>query len=176
MRLPDDIRTAIRDRIWRKADELGWNCLTDTDRSHYYGRWTTDSEIGGQLAHFMDPRKVRVYIKDTLLKPYERERLLANQDQVWLSLGLPAAGGDVVQTYIKPHGCRLSDGKVVCWGNSRDWKLVLMAVFERARMCHDGVPYGAVLFETGPTSAEATRTLVRDAGSRLGLKQLVWPD
>ena len=69
-RIPDDVRDRLRNIVWSRADELGWSSLTDGDRASHYERWTRDKEIGGILAHYMDPRKVRVYIKDSLLKPY----------------------------------------------------------------------------------------------------------
>ena len=37
----------------------------------------------------MDARKVRVYIKDSLLKPYERARLSGTEQQILGRLGIP---------------------------------------------------------------------------------------
>lgn len=175
MKMPEDIRDGIRDRIWRTADELGWSFLTDSDRSRYYEQWTRDPAIGGQLAHFMDPRKVRVYIKDSLLKPYERAKLLDNEDEIWRQLD-QSRPTEVAESFIKPHGRRLEDGRIVCWGKSRDWKLILMAVFERARSSHGALPFGAVLLETGQTSEEQKRAIVKDAAARLGVEKLAWID
>ena len=121
----------------------------------------------------MDARKVRVYIKDSLLKPYERARLLENEDAIWRLLGI-SAPTTFSETYIKPHGPRLDDGKVVCWGKSRDWKLILMAVFERGEARQDFSAFGAVLLETGPTAEKHKRSLVLSAAKRLGLEKLVW--
>jgi len=175
MRMPEEIRDGLRDKLWSTADDLGWASLNDAERSRYYERWTKDPSIGGQLAHFMDPRKVRVYIKDSLIKPYERARLLASEAEIWRALEMapPAAAAE---TFIKPHGCRLEDGRIICWGKSRDWKLVLMAVFERGRSRHEARPFGAVLLETGRTPNEQARSLVRDAASRLGIEKLAWLD
>jgi hypothetical protein len=173
MMIPEAIRDGIRDKIWAVADELGWSTIGDSERSRYYELWTRDQTIGGQLAHFMDPRKVRVYIKDSLLKPYERARLLETEGQIWRSLGL-SPPTSVSESYIKPHGRRLGDGRVICWGKSRDWKLVLMAVFERGRTSHEASPFGAVLLETGQTSETRKRALVKDAAARLGIQQMAW--
>jgi hypothetical protein len=175
MRIPEEIRDGLRDKLWTSADELGWAALNDSERSRLYEKWTRDSSVGGQLAHFMDPRKVRVYIKDSLIKPYERARLLASEAEIWRALDM-APPKAAAETFIKPHGCRLEDGRVICWGKSRDWKLILMAVFERGRSQHEGKPFGAVLLETGKTPSAASRKLVRDAGSRLGLEKIVWLD
>ena len=37
-----------------------------------YEQWTKDESIGGVLSNYVDTRRVRVYIKDTLLKDYVR--------------------------------------------------------------------------------------------------------
>lgn len=173
--VPEQIRNDLRDKLWGLADELGWSALSDADRSRIYEQWTRDLTIGGQIAHFMDPRKVRVYIKDSLVKPYERARLLASQAQIWHALGL-AAPTIVAATFIKPHGCKLEDGKIICWGKSRDWKLILMAAFERSRAESNGRPFGVVLVETGKTSNTSTRDIVRQASLCLGIEKIYWLD
>lgn len=175
MIMPEAIRDAIRAKLWATAEHLGWSSLSDAERSEYYERWTKDATIGGQLAHFMDPRKVRVYIKDSLLKPYERSRLLETEAEVWRALDLPLPENHA-HAYIKPHGRRLVDGKVICWGKSRDWKLILMAVFERSRASSDHSAHAAVLIETGQTAKKARRQLVCDAAQRLGIAHLKWLD
>lgn len=173
MMIPENIRNNIRDKIWAAAEDLGWSTMGDIERSRYYELWTRDQTIGGLLAHFMDPRKVRVYIKDSLLKSYEQTRLLETEEQIWRSLGL-SPSQMVSASYIKPHGRRLDDGKVICWGNSRDWKLILMAVFERGQSRHDASPFAAVLLETGQTAESRKRALVRKAATKLGISEMVW--
>ena len=174
-RMPDAIRERLRQTLWSTADEIGWSSLNDSERSRYYEKWTKDTMIGGQLAHLMDARKVRVYIKDSLIKPYERARLLASEAAIWDALDmLPPTAAE--ETFIKPHGCRLGDGRIICWGKSRDWKLVLMAVFERAWSRHEALPFGAILLETGKTRGGAARSLVREAAVRLGITKLAWLD
>ena len=173
MMTPERIRDKIRIRLWAEADSLSWSTLSDTERARHYEFWTRDPEIGGQLGHFMDPRKVRVYIKDSLIKPYERERLSSLEGDVWRLLSYPDPGPSV-EDYIKPHGRRLHDGKIVCWGNSRDWKLILMAVFERSHARPESEPFGAVLLESGRTSDEHQRELIGEVASRLGIQNLAW--
>lgn len=172
-KIPTNIRDAIKDRLWALCDDLGWMALPDTERAQYYEQWTKDSSIGGQLAHLMDPRAVRVYIKDTLVKPYIRERLLENEGEAWRLLGL--CDTDVaVHSYIKPHGRRLQDGRVISWGRSREWKAVLMAVFERGHEFPVYSTFGAVLVENGNTEAPRSRALIRDAATRLGIERIAW--
>jgi hypothetical protein len=173
MNIPDDARDRVRDLLWSRASELGWSELADTERSKYYERWTRDLRIGGVLAHYMDPRKVRVYIKDSLLKPYERARVSGTEQQVLYNLGVYAEVG-VAQRYIKPHGLRFDDGRIISWGKSRDWKLILMAMHERATLSTGSSPFAVVLLESGKTSDVATRMMVRDAGQKLGITRLEW--
>jgi hypothetical protein len=107
MIIPEAIRDGIRSPLWAAADDLGWSSLSDAERAKYYELWTKDPAVGGQLAHFMDPRKVRVYIKDSLLKPYERARLSSSEGEIWCLLGLPSPS-EIAKIFIKPRGggCR----------------------------------------------------------------------
>jgi hypothetical protein len=171
--IPMPVRDALRDKLWAQCDDLGWMSLPDTERARYYELWTRDASIGGQLAQVMDARKVRVYIKDSLVKPYVRARLSLNEAEVWRLLGLTNLDR-VAQIFIKPHGRRLIDGRVIGWGRSRDWKSVLMAVFERGRAQNSFSSFGVVLLESGKTEADRMRALVRDAAQRLGIDKLAW--
>jgi hypothetical protein len=175
MRIPDDVRDRLRDEIWSRADKLGWSALNDAERARRYEQWSRDPDIGGTLAHYMDARKVRVYIKDSLLKPYERARLSGTEQEILGRLGIPGES-KVADRYIKPHGIAFADGRIVSWGNSRDWKLVLMAMFERAASRPGSSAFGAVLVENGKTSDPAIRDMVRDAAGRLGIERMEWID
>lgn len=175
MRIPDNVRDRLRELIWSRADEVGWSELSDGERARLYEQWTRDVRIGDELGHYMDPRKVRVYIKDSLLKPYVRARLSGTEQQILQRLGVPADNG-VDQRYIKPHGIRFTDGRIISWGNSRDWKLVAMAMYERATLSPGASSFGMVLLENGKTAMAATRRIVREAATRLGIERLEWID
>lgn len=176
MAVPKEIRDKIRQKIWDKADEMGWPGLSDLDRAVWYENWSKDKDIGGVLAHFMDARKVRVYIKDSLLKPYSRTRLEESAGKILLAVDLDQDKVGVREVYNKPHGRLLIDGKIVCWGNSRDWKLILISVFERAYRLQSGIPYAAVLIESGQTMNDGTRKMIVEMGNKLGLERVVWMD
>lgn len=175
MRLPDDVRDRIRDLLWERATNLGWSGLADTERSRYYEQWTREAAIGGTMAHYMDPRKVRVYIKDSLLKPYERARVSGTEQEILAVLDV-APTLEVMQRYIKPHGLRFVDGQIIAWGKSRDWKLILMAMYERAALTHGATSFGTVLLESGNTAGDSMRILVRGAAARLGITRVEWID
>ncbi len=174
--VPKDIRGQIQNRIWSKADELEWPKCSDLEHAMWYENWAKDKDVGGVLAHFMDPRKVRVYIKDSLLKPYQRTRLEDGLGRVLIVLDLAPETVVFVRAFNKPHGRVLLDGKVICWGNSRDWKAVLLSVFERAYRVEAATPFAAVFFETGKTVEQGMKEMVLDASKRLGIDRIRWLD
>jgi hypothetical protein len=53
---------------------------------------------------------------------------------------------------------------------------VLMAMFERAASTPGSSAFGTVLLENGKTGDTATRKLVRDAATRLGVERMEWID
>lgn len=174
-KIPDDVRDRMRKLISARAKDLGWHELNDAERSKHYEQWTSDKDVGEKLAHYMDPRKVRVYIKDSLLKPYERARLSGTEKEIMKRLGVQE-GDEVDERYIKPHGVKFADGRIVSWGNSRDWKSVTMAMFERAALSPGSTAFGMVLLENGKTAEAKTRKIVRDAARKLGIEKLEWID
>ena len=175
MKLPDDVRDRIRDMLWERANYLDWSNLSDVERSRYYEQWTRETAIGGTLGHYMDPRKVRVYIKDSLLKPYEHARMSGTEQDILAVLDVDPAR-EVVHRYIKPHGLRFFDGRIIAWGKSRDWKLILMAMYERTALNHGVLAFGTVLLESGNTADDSARILVRGAATRLGIARVEWID
>jgi hypothetical protein len=123
----------------------------------------------------MDPRKVRVYIKDSLLKPFERARMSGTEQDILAVLDVDPTL-EVAHRYIKPHGLRFVDGQIIAWGKSRDWKLILMAMFERTALNPGASSFGTALLESGNTADDRTRILVREAAMRLGIARVEWID
>jgi hypothetical protein len=160
-------------RLANIADESGWLALSAVAKSRFYSNWTKEPTIGGRLARYLEPGEVRHYIKDALMKPYCRERR-GDPRPVLPLLGIPA-DASLRRTFIKPHGCELEDGRVVCWGRANTWKLVLMAVHERSFEQDGAIPHGAVLTQAASQfAAEPSRTVVKAAADKLGLQRLVW--
>lgn len=173
MRVPVSVRNEIKEHLWAEADRLNWSALSATDKSRYYSVWTETESVGGRLGQYMDPRKVRVYIKDTLLKSYTRETS-ANPARVFRVLGIDE-GAEVSATFIKPHGCLLSDGRQIAWSKAADWKVTLMALHERA--FGNSEPFAAVLTESSARfGMETQRAVVESAAEKIGIKRLVWLD
>ena len=174
MSIPENVRAEIRDKLWKEADSLGWANLSASQKARQYTMWTETSDLGGRLAAFMDPRQVRVYIKDTLLKAYTRERM-ADATRIFRLLNIPR-NAHSSDSYIKPHGRRLLDGRIIVWSRASDWKLALMAAHERAFET-GGRPYAVVMFEAaGKYSDPMSKAVVEDAARKLNISNLLWVD
>lgn len=173
MRVPAGIRREVKERLWAEADRLNWPALSTADKSRYYTMWTETADIGGRLGQYMDPRKVRVFIKDTLLKSYTRE-ISANPARVFRVLNI-VENTATVATFVKPHGCLLSNGRQIAWSKASEWKATLMALHERT--FEKGEPYAVVLTEAGAKfELPSQRAVVESAADKLGIKRLVWLD
>lgn len=175
MKVPDAAYRRIKQRLWAVADQRNWPTLSDQQKSTLYEEWLRDENVGGVLSRYLNTGSVRVYIKDTIMKPYGRERI-KDFPPILKLLGLPA-DARVTETYIKPHGRRLADGKVICWGLARDWKAILFAAFERAFVAGPGTPFAAVImFPTGKSQQPEYRQMIQTAAEKLGVTRLVWYD
>jgi hypothetical protein len=174
MKIPEQLFANIRDRLWTQGDQKGWLSLSDTQKSALYEQWIADEEVGGVLSRFLDKANIRVYLKDTVMKPYVRERT-KEAKPILRAVGL--TGDEVVaEDYIKPHGRLLFDRRVVCWGLAKDWKSVLLAAYERAYR-NLGKPYAAVLLRSvGKMAQPSEQRMVEDLASRLGIEKVVWFD
>ncbi|MED3501525.1 hypothetical protein P4479_24185 [Brevibacillus agri] len=73
-RVPDTIRNEILDRIYELADREGYLTNNRVDNAVFMERLLTNPDIGGTLEAFMPKEKVRVYIKDSMLNRYAKDR------------------------------------------------------------------------------------------------------
>lgn len=173
--MPERTFIKLKGLLWEEADEAGWTTLTDQHKSALYEKWIRRKDVGGVLSRYPDFPSVRVYIKDTVMKPYGRERL-KDAAPILDVLGLEV---DAVERerFIKPHGRILFDGKTVSWEPAKNWKSVALSVFERAYRNPPSRPYAAVLMEPEGTMKQASeRKLVESVAEKLGVEHLVWMD
>ena len=75
MKIPDKTYQRIKDKLWGLADDLNWPTLSNPQKSALFEDWLRDDQIGGVLSRYLDTGSVRVYLKDTIMKPYARERI-----------------------------------------------------------------------------------------------------
>lgn len=175
VRIPDAIRKGLRQKLWALADTLDWPRLDWYEKSAQYEAWTREQDVGGLLANYMDQRQIRVYIKDTIMKGYVRSRQ-ATTVRPFAALGLEV-DADAAETWERPHGRRLKDGRVIIWGNADDWKLVLTAVHERSWGVVGARPFAAVLMSSvGKYAESGARAMVQDAANKLQIERLIWLD
>lgn len=173
MRIPDHIRRELRERLWKVGDELRWGGLTWVEKSPWYETWTKDPTIGGVLTHYMDRGQVRVYIKDTIMKGYVRSRQ-ADPALPLRSLGVDA-NTPIAESFERPHGRRLADGRLIIWGPAEEWKLVVTALHERSFRASGTRPYAALLLAAvGRFHERPRREMVEDAATKLGIERVVW--
>jgi hypothetical protein len=171
--LPRPVKQQVQATLRRSADALGWSGMTVIEKAKQYGIWTEDPEIGGVLAGYIDPRNVRTYIKDTLMKPLARARM---SDDVRIRRMFGLENAERLESFERPHGLIIAPNLVICWGLADDWKLHLMAVHERAYL-RDAERFGVVLmpplirYHTGES-----RRVIEDAGRRLGIQHIRWLD
>jgi hypothetical protein len=154
---------------------MGWDRLSGGERSSAYGRWTDDPEIGGVLGRYLKKGEIRVYIKDTLLKPYTRSR--RSDPRSYLKMAGLTTIAEFIETRIKPHGVLLEDGTMLVWANARDWKAALAALhewsFERVDVARRIVVLEAA---AGKFQEAKIRRLVADAARRLDVEPPIWRD
>ncbi len=173
MSIPDQIKKGLMEKLWRAAGELGWEHLSPGAKTVHYDSWARDPEIGGVLERYMDRRHVRAFLKDGVLKRYSAAKK-AVPDRPLRVLGL-IGGASVAATHIKPHGCTMSDGRVVVWGRALHWKALLMALYERTYERSDLSPHGVVFLNaTGRFADVRTRAMVDQAADLLGIERTIW--
>jgi len=173
VRIPDDVRETVYDKVRADAEELDWMALPAQEKSRLYSSWAQDAEVGTVLLGFMSMSQVHRYIKDTLIKTYAQNKISDPATALPL-LGLPPNTPQKKQ-YIKPPGVLLDDRRVIAWSIAKDWKTTLFAVYERAYEVKRATPHAAVLFGAEGRFADTQyRTMVHDAATRLGIANVVW--
>lgn len=178
MSIPNNVREKLWSKMWGLADQIGWADLSLVDKNKYYLNWTRDPKIGGVIAQFIEKERVRVYLKDRIMKEYTRARKSdpTRAARIRDSLGIDESI-NAVKTYDKPPGQELVDGRVICWGKANNWKTILMALHERVYARRGIRPFAAVLTQaSGRFQDSRTRSLVEDAARKLAVEKVVWLD
>lgn len=174
-KIPQNIKDDICTRVWAEADMVNWLRLGDVEKSRQYEKWMIDANVGEVIGQFLDQRNIRVYLKDSVMKPYGRERT-KGVGAIFHVLNIPE--GEVSRLeWIKPHGRLLYDQRCICWGPAKDWKSVLLSVYERAYRNPGAKPHAAVfLGPLGSMAQKSEQKLVATVAVKLGLEKIVWGD
>ena len=173
MAIPEEVRKIVYERVWAEADSIGWNGLTITEKTEQYRNWALSDEVGGVLSKYMDVERVHPYIKDSIIKAYSRSTSLSINKALCLA-GIKDSDNSPVEEYIKPFGVRLSDRNIILWGRAVDWKIVLLAMFERT-YGNDYTPKCAILTNCfGKFDTKLFENLITTAAGKLGIESIVF--
>ena len=123
-----DIKKSVTHRVHRMADEVDWSHLTIPERSKLYEFWTADPQVGGLLNEVMDPERVRVYLKDTIMKNYARSR---RPEILPLLRSMSMPCDPVLQEYIKPVAVLCDHRYLYTLTVAKEWKISIMSAYER---------------------------------------------
>lgn len=180
--IPEELRRQVIATVYRRADELDWDGLTQRDRTMWYSRWLDEEPIGGVLTRFMPRERVRGWLKDVPMKHYTRARAGLGPYASLASRRLP--GPESIARQVlgpswslvegtlaeKPNRCRVRDGDrhhLMIWGPPANLSALVWAGINAVV---DRVPSPVVVVTTPQgqrlTEAEKLRhvTLGRQAG------------
>jgi hypothetical protein len=139
--VPDELRKQVIAEVYRRADELDWDGLSQVQRSTWYDRWLDEVHIGGVLTRFMSRERARRWLKDVPMKHYARARSGIGPYASLATRRLPDAG-DVARAAFggtwcvvgsvsdKPNRCVIaSEGHqlLMVWGPPTNFKALLWA-------------------------------------------------
>lgn len=165
MAVPSDVKTALSKIIWKEADELDWTHISIHQKAVQYKFWAQDERIGQVLSRYMPIERVHPYIKDSMLKAYANSKKLhAKVVLGFLHLDSSARAAK----YKQPFGIRLDDGKIVCWGRALDWKIILLAIFERSLERSSYSAHSVILTDShGKFASTKFQGIVKEAARKL---------
>ncbi len=175
MSVPIAIRESMKKHLWDLADKINWLNLSNTERSRYYANWTREEDIGDILSQYMDLVKVRVFIKDRIMKGYISERS-SDPKRCFRILGIEDESM-IIRNFKNPSGVILKDGRLICWGRAAEWKSILLSTFERCYEQSNLKSHAIVFFGSfGLYKDLQKRTMIEAAGNVLSINKIVWVD
>ena len=68
--VPAHVRDSVVRRVLRDAQKAGWENLSQQAKAQWYDRWMSEDAVGGIIAGYVGPTRVRVWLKDGPLKHY----------------------------------------------------------------------------------------------------------
>jgi hypothetical protein len=140
--IPDAVRRELIAKVYRHADHLDWDTLTQADRSAWYDRWVDDPGIGGTLTRFIPRERARVWLKDVPMKHYSRARSGVGPYSDLVTRRLPGPEGVAAQVFgaswrvidgtvqDKPNRCRITDTRnerLMIWGPPNNLRALIWA-------------------------------------------------
>lgn len=164
-----EIISLVTERLFKIANEIDWLHLNISERKAFYEQWTEDPEIGGALRKVMEPHRVRVYIKDSIMGTYTRSRR-PSITKLLSSMSIECL--DITREYIKPQAVLCNKKYLYTLAVAKDWKIALMSAFERAaEISHIDTNKVFFIEHTSRRFVDRSyRGLIESAGKRLGVE------
>jgi hypothetical protein len=136
-KIPNDVRTKVKEAVFRLADEFSYMKKSRTDNGIFMENLIKYPEVGEVLAQYMSKGTVKTYIKDAILNRYMKDK----KSEV-----LSGSASDILPVVKKMYGCdvlliekyrqlfifRLDNGEVlvVSQGTFLKWETALRKVLE----------------------------------------------
>ncbi len=138
MKLPKTVREEIVRLVEERADQHSYMSRSRTENREFMQALTNDPSIGGRLSDFMPKERIRIYIKDSILNAYAKqknygrerpdyEKLLTNHFRETVSL-IESTGGALTPTLVcLSHSGQYMVAKV---GSFLKWETAVKHVVE----------------------------------------------
>ena len=81
-KLPDNVRKAIKERVFTLADKIGYSNQSRKDNGMFLNSLVNDPEVGGVLKEYIPLVGIRHYIKDAFLHDYARTQNRKKLDKI----------------------------------------------------------------------------------------------
>ncbi|MEU2043278.1 hypothetical protein [Nocardia niwae] len=182
--MPRPVKVQVATELYRRAEEIDWDLLTDPERAACYALWVDDAKIGGVLSSYLPVGDIRVWIKDGPMKEYVRalegigtyaacatKRFPPHDMLVKQGLG---PSWELVPKSVaeKPMHCIATDGErecYVCWGAPHTFKdLVWAALVEAVKSLE--TPLIIVTTRTGSPQSTQDEYFQKAVAERCGLQ------
>jgi hypothetical protein len=144
---PRETREAVIRELYSQLEAIGWESMTNPQKTQQYSDWVDHPLIGGELADSMTAEGIRVWLKDVPLKEYTRalegigpcaqfarHRLTPASSMIHDALG---SGWDILPGSVRdrPMHAVASDGsrtRYVCWGKPSTFRDLVWASIQEA--------------------------------------------
>lgn len=82
VKLPNHVSKEIKNRIFSKADDIGYSSCSRIESGAFLNALAEDENIGGVLRQYMSAASVRTYIKDGVLNAYAKAKIKQRLDGI----------------------------------------------------------------------------------------------
>jgi len=167
-----EVKKSITKLVHTIADNADWSHLTIPERQKYYEAWTSAPEIGGALGEVVGPNRVRVYLKDTIMKTYSKNK----QPELTGLLRSFSYSFEVINNrYVKPIGMLCNGKDLYTISPAKEWKAAVLSAYERGYTINN-IRENTVFFTNhtqGRFIDHDYRKLIEESATSLGVK-IIW--